>query len=477
MVEPLHCARCEQLQRELDALRCTNRILMDRVEDRCWQSQTGVDHSVQSFLLEEMVRQRTKQLETVNSGLLAAARERQEISLLLTAAERLGRMGGWRLELPAGRFFWTREVFCLLDFDAPAPPTLDEICARLPEEIAVSLRDALHRCHTVGADVDLEMPYQRRDGEHRWIRVTAQRVEGEHEHCCVQGLFADISESKRTHAQLAQAQKLESIGQLAAGIAHEINTPAQYVGDNTRFLQDAFGSLVSAVRRHRAALAELTGEPPPDEEDLEYLCSEIPDAIEQSLEGLDRVATIVRAMKDFSHPGSDEKELTDLNAAIESTVTVCRNCWKYVAEVELRLDPDLPKTPVHAGEFNQVVLNLVVNAADAITESRKDESLGRIVVTTRRDGDDAVIEVRDDGPGIPESIRGRVFDPFFTTKEVGKGTGQGLAICHNTVVVRHGGQLAFHSTPGQGTTFIVRLPLQTSRTESSAASTPEERAA
>ena len=195
--------------------------------------------------------------------------------------------------------------------------------------------------------------------------------------------------------------------------------------------------------------------------DLGYLHDEVPKAIVQSLE--DRADLIDRACDEgFSHPGAIEKEPADLNEAIESTVTVCRNRWKYVADLSLDLDRNLPRVSVMRSEINQVVLNLVVNAADAIAEALGEgaEERGRITVSTRLDGDFAEIRVSDTGAGIPEEIRDRIFDPFFTTKTVGKGTGQGLSIAHHTVVARHGGSIAFETKVGKGTTFVVRLPVR-----------------
>jgi PAS domain S-box-containing protein len=292
--------------------------------------------------------------------------------------------------------------------------------------------------------------------------------------------FKDISENRALQSNLMQTQKLESIGQLAAGIAHEINTPTQYVSDNTRFLKDAFSSfgkvvgmcerLVAAAKQHELSedlIAEATAVA--DEADLEYLNEEVPKAIDQSLEGLGRVARIVSAMKEFSHPDGDAKQLTDLNRAIQSTVTVARNEWKYVADVELDLDPDLPLIHCLAGSLNQVVLNLVVNAAHAIGDVVRDtQSKGTIGVATRRDGDYVSIRISDTGKGIPTAIRERVFDPFFTTKPVGKGTGQGLAIAYSVVVDKHGGSISFESEEGRGTTFHIRLPLQPEATEQGA---------
>jgi PAS domain S-box-containing protein len=284
-------------------------------------------------------------------------------------------------------------------------------------------------------------------------------------------LGRDITPHKQQSAQVLQSQKLEAIGQLAAGVAHEINTPTQYVGDNLNFLRDGFAEL-TAVLRDCAALkpkflaagyteaaaqldAVLTAT------DIEYMLEQIPSAIAQSVEGNERVGQIVRAMKDFSHPGTVEKSSVDLNDGIRNTVTVSRNEWKYVAEIHLELDPHLPKVLALAGEINQVLLNIIVNAAHAIGDVVKGtEKRGSITLRTKTDGDWVLIQVSDTGGGIPERIRAKIFDPFFTTKEVGKGTGQGLAIARSVVVDKHGGTIDVDSTVGVGTTFTVRLPME-----------------
>ncbi len=283
----------------------------------------------------------------------------------------------------------------------------------------------------------------------------------------------DTTERKLLERQLAQAQKLESIGQLAAGIAHEINTPIQYVGDNIRFFQESFSQLdhllekldrLSPVIRRGEDMTRLAEEIErlSKEADVGYLREEIPRSISQSLEGVEHVARIVGAMKEFSHPGPLEKRVVDLNRTIESTIQVSRNEWKYVATVETELDRDLPLVPCIQGEFNQVVLNLIINAAHAIADRVKvhPEPRGRIIVSTRRTGNWAELRVSDTGTGIPEDIQSRIFDPFFTTKPVGRGTGQGLAIAHSVVVQKHGGTIDFETEQGRGTTFRVRLPLE-----------------
>lgn len=287
----------------------------------------------------------------------------------------------------------------------------------------------------------------------------------------------DISERKqaedeRIHMeiQLRHAQKLEAIGQLAAGIAHEINTPTQFVSDNTRFLQDAFGDLkqLCSVRDQLSeALRDGTltsallqrAEDVANEIDFDYLKEEVPLAIEQSLEGLDRIARIVRAMKEFSHPGGGEKSAVDINRALLSTVEISRNEWKYHAELETDLALDLPSVPGYAGELNQVFLNIIVNAAHATEAVRQGQTKGRIRILTRRIGASVEIAISDNGGGIPKAIQNRVFDPFFTTKPQGKGSGQGLAIAYSVVVDKHDGSIELDSSPETGTTFSIRLPL------------------
>jgi two-component system NtrC family sensor kinase len=327
---------------------------------------------------------------------------------------------------------------------------------------------------SLATDKGKTVEYRMRHKDGRWltfeshgavIRNTAGEIDG----LLIVG--RDITERKKAeHAhtlmelQLRQAQKLESIGQLASGIAHEINTPTQFIGDNARFLADAFHDLRELRVKYRELHeAVRSGTATPE------LVTEIDDVMRQidldyrqSLDGVQRVAKIVMAMKEFSHPGTQEKVPADLNRAIESTVTVARNVWKYVADLDLQLDPALPQIPCLPGEFNQVILNLVVNAAHAIEDVVGNNSglKGRITVSTRLDGDWAEIRVTDTGTGIPEHVRERIFDPFFTTKGVGKGTGQGLAITRSAIVDKHGGTIAFDTRMGAGTTFILRLPVR-----------------
>jgi len=291
-------------------------------------------------------------------------------------------------------------------------------------------------------------------------------------------LKTESQERARLQAELLHAQKLESIGSLAAGIAHEINTPAQYVGDNVQFLEESLPAIEDLLKRHSqlldAAQAGTLEEAQVQEmrqaaeqADLPFLCEELPSAVEQARSGIERITEIVRAMKEFSHPGSAEKQPADLNHCIRSTVTVARNEWKYHAELELALDPELPAVSCLPGELNQVFLNLIVNAAQAIAEQRAEgDEKGKIRISTHwvkggvvKEG--VEIEIWDDGPGIPEAIRSKVFDPFFTTKEVGLGSGQGLAIARSVVVDKHGGKITVESQEDGGTTFRIYLPLDT----------------
>lgn len=262
------------------------------------------------------------------------------------------------------------------------------------------------------------------------------------------------------------------MGQLAAGMAHEINTPAQYVSDNLHFLQDAFDGFFSVFKHFQNLYQSIhTGsvkvktlkalEAAMSDADMDYLIEQVPDAIGQSLEGMTRITQIVQAIRDFSHPGLMEKKKVDMGKAIRNTVMVTRNMWKYVSDVETDLDDTLTRVPCRLGEINQVILNLIVNAADAIAETVGDGTSpkGTIRIQTRRIESWAEIRVSDTGPGIPPHIRKQIFNPFFTTKPVGKGTGQGLAIAAS-VIANHGGILDFETSQGAGTTFIIRLPLE-----------------
>ena len=330
------------------------------------------------------------------------------------------------------------------------------------------------RAQEQGAPLYLDpVPFDRPDGSDGFLGMSITPIFGDNRRLSGFILMgADITKRKILEQRLSQAEKLEAIGQLAAGIAHEINTPTQYVNDNLHFLDESWVEVFSLLNLYRELVAKIQNagvsleqfgriEQLAEEIDVNYLAKEIPLAVTQSLEGIARVAEIVRAMKRFSYMGGEEKQSVDLNLAVESTINVARNEWKYVAVVEMDLDPSLPPVTCLPGEINQVFLNLITNAAHAIEDRTggKGEK-GSIKIRTLFTGAGVEIRVSDTGMGIPEEIQNRIFDPFFTTKDVGRGTGQGLAISYDVVVKKHGGEIFFETERGVGTTFIVRLPIE-----------------
>ena len=316
--------------------------------------------------------------------------------------------------------------------------------------------------------IEAEYRLQKADGTYVWMRTCIDGHASSDNR--LRGFHFDISERRALELELQQAQKLESVGRLASGIAHEINTPIQFVSDSVHFLRGGLDDLLVLVGKYKAMRAAaktntLTSKivaevvKAESEADLEYLEENMPSAFARATEGLQRVAGLVRSMKEFAHPDQREKQNADLNHAIETTLIIAKNEYKYVADVETDLGP-LPPVVCHVNLLNQVFLNLVVNAAHAIGDTVKGtEKKGTIKISTRLHEGHAIISVRDSGGGIPEAIRPKIFDPFFTTKEVGKGTGQGLAIARNVVVEKHGGSLDFETELGKGTTFFIKLPL------------------
>ncbi|TPV95168.1 MAG: hypothetical protein B7733_11320 [Myxococcales bacterium FL481] len=288
-------------------------------------------------------------------------------------------------------------------------------------------------------------------------------------------LQRETSKNAQMEIELRFAQKLEAVGQLAAGIAHEINTPMQFVGDSVQFIRDAVDDLAVVVTKYRdlriavadhrqharqvADLVELE-----DELELDNLQGELDGAFERAISGISRVSEIVRAMKEFSHPGSREMSPVDVNRTLTNALTVARHEYKYVATVELDLG-EIPEVCGHGGDLHQVFINIIVNATHAIADRYPNrDQLGKISIrTSLRDETTVMVEISDTGTGIPDDIRQRIFDPFFTTKEVGRGTGQGLAIAHSVVADKHHGSLAVESTVGEGTTFLIGLPVKQPR--------------
>lgn len=310
------------------------------------------------------------------------------------------------------------------------------------------------------------------DGNIHWLQSVKRPLMGSAGVEYILGIATDLTERKNLEQQLRQAQKLESIGQLASGIAHEINTPTQYVGDNVRFLRDSFIDYSSVLANARELARLCWREGLLNEQltsfnhavldaDIDFLDIEVPKALTQALDGVERISKIVRSMKDFAHPGSNDFNPTNLNKAIESTITVASNEWKYVADIKTEYDPDLPSVSCLASELNQVILNMIVNAAHAIADKNIGDPLqkGLITLKTKALNGNAIISITDTGHGMTDDIRKRVFDPFFTTKEVGRGTGQGLAISHRVIVEKHAGSIDVESTPGEGTTFTISIPI------------------
>ena len=303
----------------------------------------------------------------------------------------------------------------------------------------------------------------------RWV-ASCEHSDTTGQHKVLRGMMLDVTDQRRLESELAQAQKLESVGRLAAGVAHEINTPVQFVSDSVHFVREAMDDLSQIVDKYRelriatengagVAAAAKAAEEAEDEADLDYILENAPVALDRAREGLGRVAAIVRSMREFAHPDRKEMAQVDINQAISSTLVIATNEYKYVAEMETDFST-LPPVNCYAGEINQVVLNLIVNAAHAIGDVVKGTvDKGKIRVVTRVLGDQIEIAISDTGRGIPVEVRSRIFDPFFTTKDVGKGTGQGLAIARSVIVDKHGGTLHFETEVGQGTSFYIRLPI------------------
>jgi PAS domain S-box-containing protein len=299
--------------------------------------------------------------------------------------------------------------------------------------------------------------------------ITAKRQEARKKQELQDRLVEEMKERERVVLELQLAQKLESVGRLAAGVAHEINTPIQYVGDSVQFLRNAYEDLTKLIESIQERIEIIPAGPTRDalqidlfallqKYDINFIRSEVPRAFERTFDGVERVSTIVKAMKEFAHPDAEEQSPADLNHAIETTLLVASNEYKYVAKVNTDFEA-LPPVVCNIGELNQVFLNLIVNAAHAIHDAGKDAETGEIHIGTSLEGNTAIIRVRDNGCGIPEDNISKLYDPFFTTKEVGRGTGQGLSIAHSIVVDKHSGNIDVSSRLGEGTEFVLRVPI------------------
>jgi PAS domain S-box-containing protein len=378
----------------------------------------------------------------------------------LSMATQAANIGLWDWRLQGGEAWYSDQWWTMLGFDpGELPATVATYQTLLhPDDRARVV--AMHAEHQAGGKQEFEVDFRMRckDGSWRWIQSKGCTVEraADGTSTRVTGVHIDITQRKEAEARLASAERLESIGRLAAGVAHEINTPVQYVNDSLYFIRESVQELLGhfAPRSNDMPVSSARAS------DLVYLQENLPFALDRALEGLARVADIVRSMKEFSHADQAGKEPVDLNRAIQSTLVVANSEYRYVAEIHTELS-DLPPIVCHGAQINQVVLNLLVNAAHAIADKLRDDApKGLITIKTFTDGPEVVIAVSDTGGGIPEAIQHRIFDPFFTTKDVGRGTGQGLSLARNIVINGHGGSISFQTQLGTGTTFFVRLPIE-----------------
>ena len=438
---------------------------------RCTKRRLARENASHRDTLESKVKEQTRSLEQALDQLTHSERFLSaSLNALTTQVAILDERGEILLENLA----WRSSESPLVTVESVRGGNYLKVCEELgstlgdlPQQLITAIREVgdgtkdrfLHEYSVPG------------ETETHWYMVRVRRFQdGDSFRLVV--MHEDITEYKAMQAQLSQAQKLESIGQLAAGIAHEINTPMQYVGDNLEFLANKSGKMLDFVDLALRAtedsspdeLAQFVAEMRTQAKKLRVkkMRRQVPEAIEDSQQGVSHVSRIVRAMKELSHLGSETKRSVDLNRILETTKTVSTNEWKYVADVEMQLDPHLRAIDGLQGELNQVFLNLIVNSAHAIESVTRSGELGKGKITLRTEQleHSVRVEVQDTGGGIPEEIQHRVFDPFFTTKEVGKGTGQGLALAHAVITQKHRGELSFVVEPGVGTTFVIELPVE-----------------
>lgn len=424
---------------------------------------------LQKHGLEQAVAARTGELQTVNATLrqelLAKDLIQQQQNRLLTAIEKLGE--AIAITDIEGNIIYTNPAFTTM-----TGYSAEEVLGKNPRILKSGRHpDSFYRefWKSVISQGSWSGRFinRRKDGTlyTEDTTITAVRDDGGKVVSYV-AIKRDITKELELERQMLQGAKLESIGTMAAGIAHEINTPVQYIGSNLEFLAEAFQDIETFVNSlaadGAAALADDELQERIEELDWEYLAEEIPKTFAQSKEGVRQISSIVLAMKEFAHPGSRAMAPANIHNLLQSVIAVSKNEWKYVASITTDFSDTLPDVPCIADEISHVFLNIIVNAAQAITEAQPGGAAapaGLIAIATAREGDSAVITISDNGPGIPREIEEKIFDPFFTTKAVGKGTGQGLAIAYDTVVKKHGGTIGFQPAEGGGTTFRITLPL------------------
>jgi len=400
---------------------------------------------------------RTKQTEEATQHALSMTRAKERLS----EAQRIARLATLEFDPDQEIMDLEESAENMLGLVPGVAATLSELLMNVDRNDRLDFVDMLYSASEAPQTIEIKVSTIETD---RVLELVASRAkDGSRVLVTLQDITQrKIEERDRSEMveRVSEAERLSALGTMAGGIAHEINTPVQYIGDNLRFINDQIeGLLVIAERADRADLAD--GSPAGseiDDFDLAFAREEARSALKQALEGIEQIARIVQAVKEYSHPTSHKFSATDLNHAVETVVTITRNQWKYVTELQMDLDSTLPHISTVAGEINQVLVNLIVNASQAITE-KGESSLGHILVSTRRIDNEVSITVRDNGPGIPPENLKKIFDMFFTTKPPGKGTGQGLALV-KSIVHRHGGVISVESELGQGASFVVRLPIE-----------------
>lgn len=426
------------------------------------------------FELEALVKERTAVLQQVNEQLTAEIsqkskmqnRQKRLITAIESAAEAI------IITSPAGKIIFVNPAFeQLTGYSAR------EAIHKTPGILqsghhSKKFYDDLWQTILAGKVWKGRFTNKRKDGTFYQEEATISPVKNDHGTVInFVAVKKDITKEIELETQLQQAQKLESIGTLAAGMAHEINTPVQYVLSNTNFLKEVFSNFleIQAGYQHLVQVVSASGNfsEQVDEMtrlaeklDLDYLKDEAGKAFEDTIEGINRISAIIGLMKDFSQPESGGKRLEDLNKIIRTTVDVTRNQWQDVAEIDLDLDAELPPVPLMVAHFKQIILEMILNAICALTakQTSHPQPKGRISITTRTAGDKIDLRLADTGIGISRADIGKVFDPFFTTKPVGKGSGQGLSVVRG-VVDKHDGTITVSSTQGEGTEFTISLPL------------------